>query len=41
LIVFFIIGGLLLARVDENEGMRVAKEEEERFIAASMAGVES
>jgi MFS transporter, UMF1 family len=40
LIVFFILGGFLLARMDENEGMRVAKEEEELFIQASMAGVE-
>jgi UMF1 family MFS transporter len=28
LIVFFIVGGLLLARVDEQEGIRVAKEED-------------
>ncbi|MFU8827708.1 MAG: MFS transporter, partial [Brevefilum sp.] len=39
LIIFFILGGYLLTRVDENEGMRVAKEEEERFIKASSAGV--
>ncbi len=37
LIIFFILGGYLLTRVDENEGMRVAKEEEERFIQASAA----
>ena len=35
LIVFFIIGGFLLSRVDENEGMRVAKEEEARLVKAS------
>lgn len=32
LIVFFIAGGILLSNVDENEGMRVAKEEEDRLI---------
>jgi MFS transporter, UMF1 family len=35
LIIFFITGGYLLTRVDENEGMRVAKEEEERLVRAS------
>jgi UMF1 family MFS transporter len=40
LIVFFILGGYLLTRVDENEGMRVAKEEEERFMRASTLGIE-
>lgn len=35
LIVFFIIGGFLLTRVDENHGMQVAKAEEERFLKAS------
>ncbi len=35
LIVFFITGGFLLTRVDENEGMRVAKEEEARLVQAS------
>jgi UMF1 family MFS transporter len=28
LIIFFIVGGLLLTRVDEQEGIRVAKEED-------------
>jgi hypothetical protein len=28
LIIFFIVGGLLLTRVDEKEGIRVAKEED-------------
>jgi len=36
LIVFFIVGGYLLTRVDENEGMRVAKEEEDRLVRASV-----
>ena len=35
LIIFFIVGGYLLSRVDENEGMRVAKEEEARLVKAS------
>jgi UMF1 family MFS transporter len=35
LIVFFIIGGYLLTRVDEEEGMRVAREEEARLVRAS------
>ena len=39
LIVFFITGGYLLTRVDENEGMRVATEEEDRFVQASVLGV--
>ena len=36
LIVFFIVGGFLLSRVDENEGMRVAREEEARLVRASV-----
>jgi UMF1 family MFS transporter len=40
LIVFFIVGGFLLTRVDEKEGMRVAREEEARLVAASALGVE-
>ena len=36
LIIFFIVGGYLLTRVDENEGMRVAREEEDRLVRASM-----
>jgi UMF1 family MFS transporter len=40
LIVFFIIGGFLLTRVDENEGMRVAREEEARLVAASALDVQ-
>jgi UMF1 family MFS transporter len=40
LIVFFIIGGYLLARVNENEGMQVAREEEARLVAASALVVE-
>ncbi len=36
LIIFFIVGGYLLTRVDENEGMRVAKEEEARLVQASV-----
>ena len=35
LIVFFIVGGFLLSRVDENEAMRVAREEEENLIRAT------
>jgi UMF1 family MFS transporter len=35
LIVFFIVGGYLLTRVDEEEGMRVAREEEARLVKAS------
>ena len=41
LIVFFIIGGYLLSRVDENEGMRVAREEEARLVAASALDIEN
>ena len=41
LIVFFIIGGYLLTRVDENEGMRVAREEEARLVAASALDIEN
>ncbi len=36
LIIFFIVGGYLLTRVDENEGIRVAREEEARLVAASV-----
>ena len=36
LIIFFIVGGYLLTRVDEAEGMRVAKEEEDRLVKASV-----
>ena len=35
LVIFFIVGGYLLSRVDENEGMRVAQEEEARLMKAS------
>lgn len=35
LIVFFIAGGFLLTRVNENEGMEVAKDEEEKLVRAS------
>ena len=35
LIIFFIIGGYLLTRVDEDEGMRVALAEEARLVEAS------
>ena len=35
LIVFFIVGGFLLTKVDEEEGMRVAREEEARLVRAS------
>jgi hypothetical protein len=31
--VFFIVGGLLLSRVDEEEGIRVAREEDEAVAA--------
>ena len=34
LILFFISGGILLSRVDEKEGIRVAEEEEARLVAA-------
>ena len=33
LVVFFVVGGLLLMRLDENEGMRVAQEEDAAFAA--------
>ena len=33
LVVFFVVGGLLLLRLDENEGMRVAQEEDAAFAA--------
>ena len=33
LIIFFIVGALLLTRVDEQEGIRVAKEEDATFAA--------
>lgn len=36
LIVFFIAGGLLLTRVDENEGIRVAQEEEQLLVQATV-----
>ena len=36
LIVFFITGGYLLTRVDETEGMRVATEEEDLYVKASV-----
>jgi len=39
LIIFFILGGYLLSRVDVNKGMRVAQEEEERYIKASVIGI--
>jgi UMF1 family MFS transporter len=41
LVIFFIIGGFLLTRVDEEEGMRVAKAEEERLVRASVLEGES
>lgn len=41
LVIFFIIGGYLLTRVDENEGMRVATEEEARLVRASVLEAES
>jgi UMF1 family MFS transporter len=41
LIIFFIIGGFLLTRVDEEEGMRVAKAEEARLVQASVLEGES
>lgn len=34
LIIFFLLGAILLSRVDEKEGIRVADEEEESLIAA-------
>jgi len=36
LIVFFIAGGLLLTRVDEKEGIRVAQEEEQLLVQAAV-----
>ena len=33
LVVFFIVGALLLLRLDEKEGMRVAQEEDAAFAA--------
>ena len=41
LIVFFIVGGYLLTRVDEEEGTRVAHEEEDRLVRASVLEGES
>jgi MFS transporter, UMF1 family len=41
LIVFFIIGGFLLTRVDEEEGMRVARREEDRLVRASALEAEN
>jgi UMF1 family MFS transporter len=41
LIVFFIVGGFLLSRVDENEAMRVARAEEERLVRATALEVEA
>jgi UMF1 family MFS transporter len=37
LIIFFIIGAILLTRVDEKEGIRVAEEEEAGLVAAAAA----
>ncbi len=39
LIIFFILGGYMLTRVDENKGMRIAKAEEERYVKASVVGI--
>ena len=36
LIIFFIVGGYLLTKVDENEGMRVAREEESLLVQDSI-----
>jgi len=41
LIVFFIVGGFLLSRVDENEAVRVAREEEEHLVRATALEVEA
>ena len=41
LIIFFIVGGYLLTKVDENEGMCVAKEEEEGLVLATVSEGES
>ena len=42
LVIFFIAGGYLLSRVNENEGMAVAKVEEEKLVrASSLEGVEA
>ena len=35
LIIFFVIGGLILSRVNEEEGMRVAREADARTVALS------
>jgi len=35
LIVFFIVGGVLLTRLDEQEGIRVAREEDARLLASA------
>jgi len=37
LIVFFVVGGLILTRVDTAEGIRVAEEEDARFVAEAAA----
>jgi hypothetical protein len=34
-LIFFIVGGLLLTRLDEQEGMRVAMEEDAAFAASA------
>jgi MFS transporter, UMF1 family len=39
LIIFFIIGGLLLSRVNEKEGIRVAEAEESEFLNGSVQAV--
>jgi UMF1 family MFS transporter len=42
LVIFFISGGYLLSRVNEDDGMAVAKVEEEKLVrASSLEGVEA
>jgi len=41
LIIFFIVGGYLLTKVDENEGMRVAREEESLLVQDSFVEEEA
>jgi UMF1 family MFS transporter len=36
LVIFFVVGGLLLTRVDEQEGIRMAGEEEAALLARAV-----
>ena len=41
LVVFFVIGGFLLSRVDEQEGIRVARKEDARYSEENPAALQS